>query len=330
MKKKFLTYLLALVLSPAAMSQSAITLTVTDINNTVVAQKINAGASALLTELNKAYAENRTPALNNIVGLSKDGRNSILSMWEMAQFRCTESKITERGFGMPAGWQVRNIKVFLKDMPKDEANKEIAINFDKFGNIEDIYFALEYNVYQEIMNSEGNDVTDLRRRQAILNFVENFRTAYNRKDIGLLDKVFSEDALIITGKVVKQAKTTDNMMANSGFPKEKIEYQVKTKKEYISALRGVFARNDRINVVFDNIEVSQHPKYDDIYGVTLKQGWNTTTYSDVGWLFLMIDFRDGENMMIHVRTWQPEKINGNPLPEDEKITLGDFKIGKSN
>jgi hypothetical protein len=88
----------------------------------------------------------------------------------------------------------------------------------------------------------------------------------------------------------------------------------------------VFQNNTRIHVVFDKIEVSHHPKYDDIYGVTLKQGWNTNNYSDVGWLFLMIDFRDGENMEIHVRTWQPEKLNGRQLTDDEIFGLGQFDV----
>jgi hypothetical protein len=88
----------------------------------------------------------------------------------------------------------------------------------------------------------------------------------------------------------------------------------------------------RIDLIFDNIEVTQHPKYDDIYGVTLKQGWTswkTATakgYQDEGYLFLMIDFKDGENMEVHVRTWQPDKFNGQPLPESEIFQLGDFVI----
>jgi len=323
--KKIFFYILALAFMHVAMSQNEVKLTVTDIGNATLVQSINANVSALLTELNKACAENRTPQLNKLSGLSKDGRSSILAMWEMTPFRCIKNQIMEKGLRTATGWQVRNIQIYLMDMPEDEAAKEIAINFDKSGIIEDIYFAIDYNVYKEIMEDAENDVTDERRRMAILNFVENFRTAYNRKDIDLLDKVFSDDALIITGKVVK-TKPAENVLANNGFPAQTIEYQVKTKKEYISALRSVFRNNDRINVVFDNIEVSRHPKYDDIYGVTLKQGWNTTNYSDIGWLFLMIDFKDGENMQIHVRTWQPEKVNGQPLPEDDKIQLGNFKV----
>ena len=273
-----------------------------------------------------AFFENRTPVLDKISGLSREGKSAILAMWETTPFRCIETEIIERGYSTPSGWQVRNVPLYLKEMSEDEAYKEIAINFDRQGNIDDIYFTLDMHQYQAIMNSVGNEVTDLRRRQAILNFIENFRTSYNRKDLDLLSKVYSDDALIITGRVVRQNRTTDNALANFGFSNERIEYQTQTKKEYINKLRGIFQNNARINIVFDHVEVSRHPKYDDIYGVTLKQGWNTSNYSDVGWLFLMIDFRDGENMMIHVRTWQPEQFNGKPLPEDDIFHLGAFNI----
>jgi hypothetical protein len=304
-------------------AQYATGLTVTDIEPSI-AKKMEAGASALLTELNHAFFDNRTPSLKKVAGLSKNGQNSILSMWEMTPFRCIETEIIERGYKTASGWQVRNIPLFLKDMPEDEAYRSIAINFDKSGAIEDIYFALDIHDYNAVMESEGNEVSDLRRRQSILNFVENFRTAYNRKDIDLLAKVYSDDALIITGKVIKQTKSVENVLGNYGFSQDKIEYQVQTKKEYINKLRNIFKNNARINVLFENIEVVRHPKFDDIYGVRLKQGWNTSNYSDVGFLFLMIDFKDGENMTIHVRTWQPEKVNERQLQEDEIFKLGDF------
>jgi len=159
-----------------------------------------------------------------------------------------------------------------------------------------------YN-YQEIMNNDGDEYTDLRCRSAILNFVENYRTAYNRKDIDLLAKVYSDDALIYnTEKGVKQ-----------------------NKKKYIKYLRSVFRKN-AINIKFADIKVVRHPKCPDIFGVKLLQGWNTTNYSNFGFLFLVIDFRDSVNMQIHVRTWQQEKLNGETLSEDEIFKLGYFQI----
>lgn len=316
------------VSAPVTKSYYTTTLTVTNIYNTAVMQKIETGVSALLTEFNKAFFENRKPSLNKIGGLSKEAKSDIYAMWETNPFRCIETEMNERGLHTPSGgFQVRNIPIYLKDMPDEDAYNEIAINFDNMGNIEGIYYTLELNQYQAIMYDRGNDVTDYRRRQAILNFIENFRTAYNRKDIGLIGKMYSEDALIITGKVVK-TRTAENILGQSGFSTEIIDYQVQTKKEYINKLSGIFNRNPKIDIVFDNLELMQHPKYDNIYGVTLKQKWNTSTYDDVGWLFLLIDFSDGENMIIHVRTWQPEiGPGGKPLKEEDIFQPGDFIIG---
>jgi len=302
-------------------AQYASNLTIVDVDNAPATKMMEQTASQLLTEMNNAFFNEKTPSLK-IKGLDNDGKNSILSMWETTPFRCIETEIIERGYLTPTGYQVRNIPLYLKDAPEDEAYKEIAINFNKKGEIIDIYFTVGYHNYMEILNSEGNEVQDLRNRNIILDFVENFRTAYNRKDLSFLQKVYSNDALIITGKVVRVKEKSDSYFQN--LSKEKIEYQVKTKKEYLSALANVFKNNSRINIDFEEIEVVRHPRYEEIYGVTLKQYWNTSSYSDVGYLFLMIDFRDADNPQIHVRTWQPEKYNGKNIDKDEIFHLGSF------
>jgi len=160
----------------------------------------------------------------------------------------------------------------------------------------------------------GDKVTDLRRRQLILGFVENFRTAYNRKDIDYLDKVFSNDALIIVGRELRSR--------GDGLTPP-VHYDVRTKTEYMEGLKRAFQRNQYINIKFSEIEVMQHTNQgsSNIYGVTLRQDWNTTNYSDTGWLFLMIDFKDENNPLIWVRTWQP--IN---VPRNQVFWLGDFPI----
>lgn len=301
--------------------QYATNLTIVDTDNASVTQLMEQSASQLLSEFNHAFFSDKAPSLK-IKGLNNDGKTSILSMWETSPFRCIETEIIERGYVTPAGYQVRNIPLFLKDFSEDEAYAEIAINFNKKGEIVDIYFTVDYHNYMEILNAEGNEVQDLRNRNVILDFVENFRTAYNRKDLSFLQKVYSNDALIITGKVVKVKENSDTYLQS--LPKEKIEYQIKTKKEYLTSLANVFKNNSRISISFDEIEVARHPRYEDLYGVTLKQYWNTTNYSDVGYLFLMIDFREADNPQIHVRTWQPEKYNGKELAKDEIFHLGSF------
>jgi predicted nucleic acid-binding protein len=185
--------------------------------------------------------------------------------------------------------------------------------------------ALEEHRYLDVINAQIS-VKDFHRRQAIIDFVENFRTAYNRKDIKLLNSVFSDKALIITGKVITEKPNSD--MDRLTLRNNKVVYIKQTKQEYIQKLNSIFKMNKFVNVKFEDIDVVQHPKYDDIYGVTLKQYWHTSHYSDEGYLFLMIDFRDANNPLIQVRTWQPYKNNvGQVITKKEDVYhLGSFRI----
>jgi len=171
--------------------------------------------------------------------------------------------------------------------------------------IDGISISIDENKYKEIMD-EHESVEDLYRRQVIVDFVESYRTSYNRKDLKYIESVFSDNALIITGKVIREKPKSD--YALQSLSRERIVYQKRTKKEYVENLKRVFAGNKYINVQFDDVEVIQHPKLTDIYGVTLKQEWNSDSYRDVGFVFLMIDFQDELNPLIQVRTWQPEKL----------------------
>jgi len=163
-----------------------------------------------------------------------------------------------------------------------------------------------------------------------VNFIENFRTAYNRRDIGYLEQVYSDNALIITGKVV-QEKQGYKDVSGSTLGGQRVAYVQQSKREYLTRLKAVFNRARYLNVKFEDIEIVQHPKYDGWYGVTLKQHWHTSGYSDEGYLFLMVDFRDENLPLITVRTWQPHKDKyGNVVTTREDVfSLGDFKIERN-
>ncbi len=104
---------------------------------------------------------------------------------------------------------------------------------------------------------------------------------------------------------------------------KKVELIRYSKKEYIKHLSDVFSqKNYSLNISFENIEIMQHPTQSDIYGITILQNWKSTTYSDEGHLFLMIDFKEEENPVIWVRAWQPEEFT----KENDIIDLSDIQI----
>lgn len=301
--------------------------TVSDgIENATVKAKMEQTISKILTEANAAQEEGRQMSYSSL-GIPQSVQGSLAALWENSPFVCLDTEIVEHCLTTGTGYQIRNIPLMLKSADascEDEDYQEAVASFDKQGNLVSFYLSISMNLYMNVVK-ENKEITDLRRRQLILDYVEQFRTSYNQKDMNFLEAVFSDDALIITGKVI-QRKSNDGMQ----LP-DKIEYKKQGKKEYLSNLKRVFDSNKSIKVTFDEIEVMRHPVNKDFYGVTLHQGYSSDRYHDDGYVFLLWDFRNEDAPQIHVRTWQPDAYNADgkgttKIPKDEIFSLSDFDI----
>lgn len=292
------------------------------LSNATLRTRMEQQVSNLLTAINIAESNGRNV---NFSGIDIDdmASHSIVMLWGNVRFRTLDDEIVTNcirlGGGQFSGWQVRNIEVEMK--PLDETYKgnkiqEVSIDFDKNGRIVDFNFTLGINQYMRIIR-EGEELDDLDRRMQILHYVEQFRNAYNQKDIDFMDAVFSEDALIITGKVIR--RVPNELQIRSTRPE--IQYTKQSKQQYLANLKRVFARNGYVNVKFDEIKVLRHGANPNFYGVTLIQHWNSSTYSDEGILFLVWNFENPDAPQINVRTWQPMET-----PDDDIFTLDNFKI----
>lgn len=289
-------------------------------------EAVQKNISLLLTQFNTALSQKRLPDFTGIA-ISADAQNTIRMLWQNIPFRCGETEVVERCLKTVSDYQVRNIPIFLSE-PTDGSQsnnnpyQEAVIGFTAKGQITDFHLAISSNLYSKVLK-DGRAVSDFRRRQMIVDYVEQFRTAYNTKDINFLDQIFSDDALIITGKVVKVVPNDMNGMKAS----TRVEYSKQSKKQYLTRLKSVFTANKRINVIFDDLKLVKHPAKEGYYGVTLKQGYTSDNYSDDGYLFLLWDFSNEEAPKIHVRTWQPTMMDANTkLPEEEIFTCDDFDI----
>lgn len=298
-----------------------VTVQIDGIENATVKAKMERTMSAFLTEVNNAQSSKR--ALNfGGMGLSTNVQSSVSMLWENSPFECTDEEIMEHCIQTGSGYQVRNIPLMMRPTDSsfnEDEYQEAVFSFDLSGNLESFYLTLSMNLYMNVIKS-NKSVTDLRRRQLILDYVEHFRTAYNQKDKEFLEAVFSDDALIITGKVIPQ-RVRDNIQLPA-----RVEYTRQTKRQYMTKLSQIFAANKHIKVTFDEIRVVMHPTKSEWYGVTLHQGWTSDRYHDDGWLFLLWDFSNEDHPTIHVRTWQPDKIEGKKLPDEEIFSLDDFNI----
>lgn len=321
MKRKIITLTICLLCGVhQAFAQYNTEFTITDLNDEGLTVSVQKTLCELVNELNTAFAEKRTPKISKM-NIDDRTQTSILMLWDNSPFRCDETEIVERAIKSNNEFEIRNIPFIFSELDPDDQYHEVAISFSKSGQLTSFYLTIEQNLYSQVIRS-NTTVSDFRRRQMILDYVEQFRTAYNTKDISFLNQVFSDDALIITGRIIKPKATKDMNRWNS----PKIEYSRQNKEQYLSKLSGVFKRNQRIRVTFDEIKVLMHPTKSDWYGVTLHQGWTSDSYHDDGWLFLLWDFSDDSHPTIHVRTWQPDKIGDKKLPEEEIFSLDDCNI----
>ena len=332
--KKIVTFLNCIVLSSilsAAFSQEVeVKLKPDDTyRNEALVRTMERNLSMVLTEINKAQREDR---VLNIVGLPMSGfaSKTLSALWSNIHFYCDDDYVVERLWNFSNGtFMARQIPLIITPQGEEFGTgtfQEAVVEFDSKGIISDFRFALDAAVGESM--ERGGDVADMEHRLMILSYCDRFRTAYNTKDMNFLRQVFSDDALIITGTVVTTKKSD---MA----PQSSIRYKKQNKDQYLANLQRAFDKNKWIDVRFSEIgshgegepgmSVTRSTENPNIYGVRLRQEWHSSTYSDVGYIFLLWDFTDEVHPVIHVRTWQPKYLGTNQeISEDEIFSMSDF------
>ena len=209
------------------------------------------------------------------------------------QFLECNGEITCRSIPMSFKFQT-NKRTFVEDL---------VLVLNKEGKLDALSFGLNKPAVDDIMNHTAwNDTV----RNVLINFLESYKTAYALKRYDYINSIFSEDALIITGSVVKQHANTEGQ--NNIVPsKQAVRYTRQTKSEYMKRLKHIFRSSEFINLRFADNQVRKSGVGGEIYGIQIKQDYFSSSYGDTGYLFLMVDLNNPKEPVIHVRTWQPEK-----------------------
>lgn len=309
LKCKFLHVLcLFCVFCAPVAAQDQVNVEISDgITNASLKQRIETQLSRLLTAINTAESKKGDINFSGI-NISDMASQSLTSLWANARFRCVDDDIVEHGLqqktgGRISGYQIRNIIVEMK--PTDEAytddlNQEINVDFDLNGKIIDFNVSIDKQQYVRILR-DGFEVDDIDERMVIVATCEKLESAYCSKDIKRIDDFFSDDALIVTGRVITRK------VGERGLLQTDVVFEGKTKEQYLKNLRRLFndPKTGAVNVKFSEIKIKRHGAKPNYYAVTLEQDWHTDAYSDKGIVILLFDFENRDEPKIEVRTWQP-------------------------
>lgn len=266
--------------------------------------KMNKNISSLLTEINRAGMSHEDLTYIGI-DIENGAKERLNALWYDAKFICNHTINSSLCYEDHQGYQARDIPITMLSSDQTEGllkEREITISLNKQGVITGLRLAWEIQQSKESILKSSSVVSDARERYEILKWLEDFRCYYNEKNIKALNQIYSDDALIITGSVVLQKRTSSDF--NKAI-ENNANYKIQSKQEYLYRLSDIFRSNRKIKVEFDSIEVRRHGSRPHIYGVTLRQKWNSGSYRDEGWLFLLWDFNNPDYPQIYVRTWQP-------------------------
>ncbi len=180
--------------------------------------------------------------------------------------------------------------------------EDVVFEFGKDAKIVSLSFALSQAALQDIVAKERWGESS---RMTLIRFLENYKTAYALKRVDYIESIFADDALIITGSVLKKQATNDRQQVV--LDKQAVRYTRQTKEQYIRRLRSVFASNEFINLRFADNSIRKSGTQGELYGIQIRQDYFSTNYGDTGYLFLMVDLNKPAEPIIHVRAWQPEK-----------------------
>ena len=258
--------------------------------------------SAVFSSIHDSYFSKKAGLDLSTNYATRNAIDQLQAIWSSSRFYCTEIEVIRRVLQTTNGFQIRNIPVFFEQGGTDEDKYlDLVIELTSDGKISDVTVALPMHLMNGILDTRDM-VTDLRRRQMILRFLENFLTAYYRKDMNFLDRIFSDDVIDWEMKSKSDLKSPKQGMK---------EYVIIEKNQYMNSLKSAFIRNEFVNIKFSEIEVIQLADNKNIYGITLLKHWNSANYKESVWFFMMVDFRDENNPIIWVRTWQPLEVQIN-------------------
>ena len=182
--------------------------------------------------------------------------------------------------------------------------EEVVFVFDADGKVDNVQFGLGKVATNDVFKKNGDWSADAKN--ILVTFLENYKTAYALERLDYLESIFSDDAVIIVGNVVKRYVNDGTKEMPNYKDNRYVRLTQMSKNDYMKNLRRVFGRNEYVNIKFANNEMRRMGKGGEVYGIQIKQDYFSSSYGDSGFLFIMVDVNDPNQPIIHVRAWQEQ------------------------
>ncbi len=308
--RRVVPILMIVILSVGGLhSQNRVSVEISELSDDSLRETMELNTQLLIEEMNSAFQQNRGLDLKGI-NLTAEAELDIVQMWSYAECCFVEPEIIVRGQKIRAGYQIRRLPAMVRG---ESQGRDAVISFDSKGDIDAFYFSVDnYKLYDAIMRCRSN--IDVDKLMIIFNFIEGLKAAYNRQDIDYIFEVLSDDCLTLQ---LDEVGEITNFNAVQSWT---------IHDAYRRSLINSLIEGEGPTADFEYIYIMQHVLHNDIYGVTLLQKFGSEDSVANGWLFFALSFTDDNDMVIHVKAWQPYMVNGEIYPRSRVLQLGNFEF----
>ena len=261
------------------------------IDNPVFKAQVESNVCKLLTEINRASAQNE-PLDFSEVQIEKSAAERLRCLWHYMSFSCEWCQNVQPCLTDFTEYEIRNIPILVKpvvDKGKKELHEELVITFDKNGIITSVRMAMDNLDYLKLLFG-GRNRNDMRMRREILKQLESFRGYYLEKNIGDIEQYMNSDAFVIVDN-------DSNIIANGikRMWKDKQRFAQK-KNQLLSNLRQLFLQKGIVAAEISDIELQRHGgnpyAYAVLFRLTLSQDKFKEMEATDGYYFQIWDFSE--------------------------------------
>jgi len=238
--------------------------------------------------------------------LIRYGKARIVGKPKLKFFKGANGGVVARGLQMSFSFRTSLIKTFVED---------VVFAFNDEQRICNVAFGLGQIAENDILCRNAPGWKD-ETRELIMEFLEKYKTAYSLKRLDYIREIFADDAKIIVGYVPRPNLTkpkSDVPISRKG--KQLMKRNQMDKETYLARLEKCFKNNEFINLSFSNTDVQWLEKYKndesrkETFGIQIGQEYSSSSYADMGYLFLLVNLTNHDMPLIEVRTWQPNEFD---------------------
>ncbi|HPM02318.1 MAG TPA: hypothetical protein PK816_09205, partial [Candidatus Cloacimonadota bacterium] len=201
-----------------------------------VAQKIHSETERVIRLLNI----NSVSEINKTFEKDEYLKKTISNLMKYNRLRVQKNKGAYDINKTYDGWEVRPVPVSLTYPTLHKQSTDyLVLNFDENGQFTDISLTLFDGIYQEYQKSSSSE-EEWKCNQVMIKFLEKYRTAYLCRDMETIETLFSDDAVIIVGRMLKKIPSNKEINFTQFDKQPDIQYLKYTKSQYLENLNRSF------------------------------------------------------------------------------------------